>query len=371
MSVGAARPDGAGSTATTPTVDAPHASPADLAPATATAVAATTAGPGPPPGRRRGRRPPAVAAGAAVAALAPWAWFAVRDVAPLLDLVAIALPVAVAGLVAAVVLAAFLLRRAVLVVPLLSVLGFGVVAIVVPWSPRPTAPPRQPLSVVSANVAGPEDGAAADAVAATLVAADADVVVVAELSPAVDQRLRLAFPFHAETFAPTEADPVPPAVGVFSRTPISDVAVRPGGLPGLRVVLDSPSGPVVLYALHAPKAWLQTSDWGTTFGGHQHVIEDVAAAAGAEVLPVVVAGDLNTPDRSQGYRTLTAHLTDAARADWTGPTSVKDSTLWRLLALRVDHVLVSPSWCSDRARHLALPGSDHRAVAVDVGPCPR
>ncbi|SDF31974.1 endonuclease/exonuclease/phosphatase family protein [Pseudonocardia oroxyli] len=59
-------------------------------------------------------------------------------------------------------------------------------------------------------------------------------------------------------------------------------------------------------------------------------------------------------------------LTDAARDTWQGPTQV---TSWRLLLLRIDHVLVSPGWCGDDPLHVPLPGSDHQAVTATVGPC--
>jgi hypothetical protein len=59
-------------------------------------------------------------------------------------------------------------------------------------------------------------------------------------------------------------------------------------------------------------------------------------------------------------------LTDAMRSGWTGPTSV---TQWRLLLLRIDHLLVGPRWCGDASRRFELPGSDHDGVTATVGPC--
>jgi endonuclease/exonuclease/phosphatase family metal-dependent hydrolase len=83
---------------------------------------------------------------------------------------------------------------------------------------------------------------------------------------------------------------------------------------------------------------------------------------------VVVAGDLNSPDRAPDYRALVARggLIDAMRAEWAAPTSVGK---WMPLLVRIDHVLVSAGWCGDGARRFPLPGSDHAGITVSIGPC--
>jgi endonuclease/exonuclease/phosphatase (EEP) superfamily protein YafD len=322
------------------------------------------------PSRRGGARVRGVVRPAAAGlALVPWLWFPLRGVHPALDLVAIVLPLLVTALVAALVVAAVLLRRTVLVVPTASALAFGVVAVILPWSPASGGRPIRSVTVLTANIAGPEQLTAARSATASLLAAPADVVVVDELSPLVDRLLAPSFPYSAKTFPDGEENPLPPAVGVFARVPIVEARPAPDGLPGLRLRLEGPAGPFVLYALHVPKAAVGGSDWSTSFAGHDRLITTLAADASAESLPVVVAGDLNTPDRSQGYRTLRDRFRDAARTSWTGPTSVKSSLLWRFLALRIDHVFVTADWCAAHAGRVALAGSDHRGVRVDVGPC--
>ena len=84
--------------------------------------------------------------------------------------------------------------------------------------------------------------------------------------------------------------------------------------------------------------------------------------------PVILAGDFNTSDRSHGYRRLTGPFHDAMRRRWAGPTYV--STLWRPFLLRIDHVFMPKDWCAAHPQRFALPGSDHRCIAVTVGPCP-
>jgi endonuclease/exonuclease/phosphatase (EEP) superfamily protein YafD len=56
------------------------------------------------------------------------------------------------------------------------------------------------------------------------------------------------------------------------------------------------------------------------------------------------------------------------RTTRTGPTSIKP--LWRPLLLRIDHVLVSDGVCASEADRVRVPGADHRALVVRVGPCP-
>ncbi|HEV7535798.1 MAG TPA: endonuclease/exonuclease/phosphatase family protein, partial [Acidimicrobiia bacterium] len=82
----------------------------------------------------------------------------------------------------------------------------------------------------------------------------------------------------------------------------------------------------------------------------------------------VLAGDFDTSDRSGGYRQLAGRFRDAARSNFGGPTYV--APLWRPLFLRIDHVFVPRAWCSRHTRRFGIRGSDHRGVAVDVGPCP-
>lgn len=305
-------------------------------------------------------------------ALLPWAWFVVRDVQPALDLVAVGLPLLALALLGVAAVASLATRSLRWLVAVASVALFGVVVVGAPWAPRDGPPPEERVVVLTANIAGPEVRGPAEAVVASVVGADPDVVVVDELSPLVATMLAAAFPHHVETFPADELNPEPPAIGVFSQLPIIEAEVEPDGLPLIRAVVDGgPAGRFVLYGAHVPKAVLRPAGFATSFAGHDDIIRAMAAAAADEDLPVVVAGDLNTSDRSSGYRVLARQLEDGARADtWAGPTSAKDSPLWRLLALRIDHVLHSTSWCATDASRVELDGSDHRGVRVSLGPCP-
>jgi endonuclease/exonuclease/phosphatase (EEP) superfamily protein YafD len=327
------------------------------------------ASPAGPPPSRLSRLAPWV--GPAATASLPWTWFVWRDGFAIFDLVAVLLPPMVIGWVALLLGIAALRRSPRYLLAVGSAVVFALVAIVLPWAPIDSDPPVSATTIMTANAEGPEVSGPAEAVLASLLDADTDVLVVAEVSPLLARMLREHYRYYALTYPDEENSPLPPAVGVFSRVPLDDVTVRPDGLPGLRMVVDGEGGPFALYAMHVPKAWFGASDFSTSFSGHRDVVSDLADAAEEEALPVVVAGDLNTPDRSNGYRRLTEHLDDAARAErWAGPTSVKSSLLWRSFALRIDHILYSAPWCAAGRGQQTLEGSDHRGVIAEVGPCP-
>ncbi len=290
-----------------------------------------------------------------VLAALPWTWFGLRDVlGPPGDVVAILLPVLV-GLVTLGLLARRDRRSLLLAV---SVLAFGSAAVVGPWTPADAGPvaPGRSVRIAEANVRDSPDPAA------SLLGVSADVVVVAEMTPALDPPLAAAYPYRE--LALTGA----PNVAVYSRLPLR-VLDRPGpDLPGLRLQVDGPAGPFVLYALHVPRPWFTTrGGYQATVGEHHRFVLGIEAKARAETLPVVVTGDLNSPDRGRDYRLLIASgLVDAARAD---PTTFTSTGQWTALLLRIDHLLVSTGWCGDASGQIPLPGSDHRGVTATVGPC--
>jgi endonuclease/exonuclease/phosphatase (EEP) superfamily protein YafD len=129
-------------------------------------------------------------------------------------------------------------------------------------------------------------------------------------------------------------------------------------------VIRAPAGQVVLYAVHA-----LNPAYEYPFAQQLDFVDRVRRAALAETMPIVLAGDFNLSDRELGYRELAGSFRDAARAGWAGNTF--DQGLWRLFFLRIDYVFVDRSWCAADAHRVDVPGSDHEAVGVTVGPCPK
>ncbi|HZQ79502.1 MAG TPA: endonuclease/exonuclease/phosphatase family protein [Acidimicrobiia bacterium] len=301
---------------------------------------------------------------AAAAALAPWLWFAVRDLGFVFDLVATGLPVllVVAGLAAA-ALVAVRRRHAELLVATVSCLVAATVAVAGPWRPRPIPAPVRGLRIVSANVSS--RNRTLEAAVADALGQHGDLVLLIEAG-----KSRFTTPPEYPTIIrPKYSNQV-----IVSRYPVR-LLDRPGNWPkdfrAHRLEVDAPSGRVIVYLVHLVRPHLgprRLIHIRRQMHAQQKERDSLVASARTETAPVVVAGDFNTSDRSHGYRRLDGHYRDAMRARWAGPTFV--ATLWRPFLLRIDHVFVPHDWCAVHPKRFTLHGSDHRGVAVTVGPCP-
>jgi vancomycin resistance protein VanJ len=289
-----------------------------------------------------------------VLAVVPWAWFLLRDLAPLLDLVAVVLPVA--GAVAVVVFAAVaVLRRSpAAAMVALSVAAFTVVAVEEPRAPVARPAPQAPLHLVSANVY--ENNPEPEAAAAALLRDDADVLAVIEAEPAVTDGLDAAYAHNIDH----------DHIAIHSRYPAHEL---PSGASirhqiVIRARVWGPGGPFILYVIHQLNPL-----YDAAFAEQTDDLQAFIDRASSERQPVVLAGDFNMTDRSRGYRLLSASFADAMRSG-ARAGSTYDHGLWAPLFLRIDHIFTESSWCAAGGRALSLPGSDHQAIAVDVGPCP-
>lgn len=278
---------------------------------------------------------------------------------PVGDVFAILAPAVVAVVVVGAGAVGWRRRRALVLAGSTAVVG--IVVTVAPWVPADTGAvvPGQGVRMVAVN--------AADEVAAApgLAALAADVLVVVEMTSDLHPPLARAYR-HAHLDLGT------PDVAIYSRYPLRAPEPVIADLPGVRIVVDDPGGSFVLYALHVPRPWASTGgpQYQVTVREHRRLVELVADLAAAERGPVAVVGDLNTVDRGRNYRTLLdrGHLVDAMRDGWSAPTSVGK---WVPLLLRIDHVLVGAGWCGDYAGRRSVPGTDHLAVEVTIGPCAR
>ncbi|WP_433558636.1 endonuclease/exonuclease/phosphatase family protein [Pseudonocardia xinjiangensis] len=198
--------------------------------------------------------------------------------------------------------------------------------------------------------------------AGDLLAVRPDVLVMSEMTGTPAPALQSAYPYRERTVGG-------PEVAVYSRLPLRVLETPTPDRPGLRLEVTGPQGPFVLYALHVPRPWFTTEGaYQATVPEHHRIMVALAGRVTEETRPVVVIGDLNTPDRSRDYREILRDggLLDAMRDGWGGHTSTGQ---WTSLLLRIDHVLVSSGWCGDDARRITLAGSDHHGVAASVGPC--
>ena len=300
--------------------------------------------------------------GAAAAVLVPWAWFAVRNLSYGFDLVATGLPVLFVGLACALALYA-ILRRRLLAIGVVSCLLAGTLAVAGPWRSEAVPPPVRGFRIVAANVNSKNptiERAVADALAQ-----QGDVVLLIEAG-----RGHVAVPAEY----PTVIRPQYSNQLILSRFParlLDKPANWPNDFRAHRLEVDASTGRVIVYLVHLKRPHLgprRIIHIRTQLREQRREREAVLASARKETAPVVVAGDFNTSDRSRGYRRITGRFRDAMRARRAGPTYV--ATLWRPFLLRIDHIFIPRDWCASQPARFLLHGSDHRGLAVDVGPCP-
>ena len=301
--------------------------------------------------------------GAGVVALVPWSWFVVRNLTLLLDLVATGLPVLYSLAALGIAIYAAVRKRRLLFVGAVSWLLAGTAAVVGPWRPQSVPPPVQGFRVVSANVNS--DNRTIDRAVADALAQGGDVVLLIEAGKA-----RLAPPPEYTTvIRPRYSSQV-----ILSRFP-ARLLDKPAGWPNdfraHRLEVDAPTGRIIIYLAHLKRPHLgpgRIIRARSQLEAQRREREALLKSARAEAVPVVVAGDFNTSDRSRPYRRITGRFRDAMRARWGGPTYVK--TALRPFLLRIDHIFIPRDWCSARPERFTLHGSDHRGVAVNIGPCP-
>ena len=303
----------------------------------------------------------------AVAGLVPWAWFLVRDrLGVVTDVLAIVLPML--ALVIAVFVGLLGRRHRPAVAFAVSTLLVGIVATVLPWIPTGagTVDRARAVRIAASNIgAGELDGAD------KLIGLKADVLVVSEMGPPLTQRLSQTYPFNAHYWNG-------PAIGIFSRWPLT-VLEQPGpDLPGFMLRVHAPSGDFDLIAVHVPRPWWTSGgstyqspmpnhgSYQATAAEHHRLIEQIAARVAKDDHPVVVTGDFNSTDRGRDYRVLTSHLDDAMLDTWGQPSEIGK---WYTLMVRIDHLFVKPGWCADNSSWYSVPASDHRGLISTVGPC--
>ncbi len=185
-----------------------------------------------------------------------------------------------------------------------------------------------------------------------------DLVVVQELTSAWARdlsRLR-AYPYRA--MLPRE-DAY--GIGVLSRWPLDSVKAEDfagDGLPSLAGRVQIPDRPVRFLALHT--SWPVTPGLARARDGSlDAAARSIAAGSG----PAVVLGDLNATPWSPAYAAFlqTSGMRDAANGSRWQPTWLPG--FWPL-ALRIDHVFVSPGLCAESTQVGPAVGSDHRPLVA-------
>lgn len=305
-----------------------------------------------------------VRAAKAVALVAvAWTWLLLPRLRGLGEMGAVAAP-AFFGAVLVVHSGVLVRRRSLLVVvSSLPWLVSATVMLVSPRTPTHFATPRDPVTLIAANLRlkNPSPREAAR----ELVARHADVVVISESVHGSEAVLSAAYPYHVGYGYRRNRY----SEFVASRYPLRPRPV-PSDLRQAVVVEVMAPKPFILVGVHLPRAGIDVPHLSgkVSFAGQRLAVSAVTRLTGSSALPVVVAGDLNVSDRTAAYRRLVAHRRDAMRAGWA--RSTYQPFPWNFLALRIDHVLIDRTWCAEHARRFHPSGSDHSAVQVTIGRCP-
>ena len=229
-----------------------------------------------------------------------------------------------------------------------------------PWTHAPPVPRADAarISVFLYNV-WVRNGAL-DRLAAAIQAADADVVVLLEITAAARESLRpldARYPQRFECWQTPGCD-----ILVFSRLPIREPHVDFTGAPD-----------------HAPIAWFETSAAGCAvniFATHMtrpfpHLpawaqskqADDLAAALRGWPGPKILVGDFNAVPWGHIVKTVAerANLHVSLGAGGTWP-----SVLPAPLRLPIDHEMATDGIAFASRKVLSLPGSDHAAVLTEI-----
>lgn len=218
-----------------------------------------------------------------------------------------------------------------------------------------------PVTVIAASNVGP-DHTSVQAMAADVLAIDADVLNILELTPGDQVALRAAgieekYPYSIE-------DPQTGAhgSGIYSRYPIRNGDVLyVDGTPMARAIIELPSGPTTVVAVHTTQPLAGPRFLNVELQQLQQHVEQIDG-------PVILAGDFNATRQHQAFRELLesgfrdAHL-EAGRgwsATWPMGRRLPPFAL-------IDRVVVSDGLTASSVAEVKISGSDHRAVVATIG----
>ncbi|MFD7707073.1 endonuclease/exonuclease/phosphatase family protein [Streptomyces sp. NPDC059786] len=227
----------------------------------------------------------------------------------------------------------------------------------------PAGPAVAGLRVLTSNV---EFGRATDALVPAIRRERPDLVFVEECDDGCQDRLDAefretgAFPYRAAVPGTGSGGSV-----ILSRFPLRRAAGVDGsmGMPG---AVAGVRGHTVRLQLAHPMPPLpeQLGVWRRELGALR------AWAAAGDGTPTVLAGDFNaSQDHAAFRRILDTGLYDGARLAGAGRTPswpARTAGTAPHFGAQIDHVLVSPDFSARRAAFLTLPGTDHRALVVDL-----
>ncbi len=233
------------------------------------------------------------------------------------------------------------------------------VAVTPQWFPAGPEPATEAPTVrlYSANLWA--RNADVDAIAASLRAADADVVVLIELGDTPAERLdEILRGYPNRVITPRIDRPTGPARSVIaSRFPLTTIRDRPDGLHAVGASVRTPLGLTHLVGVHLTRPWPFQEQWGqiSQTMALRDVVEELKG-------PVVVAGDFNSVSSArigkQVRRDLGLHPAPGFPGTWPAPLPAP-------LGVTIDQVYASPDLAFVSRRLGRANGSDHRPVVTE------
>ncbi len=220
-----------------------------------------------------------------------------------------------------------------------------------------------PLRLLVANVHALND--TPDSLLSMLTESDAEVLILAEPPPQVMRELRpdgmlaRSYP-HVVRSKPNRGTHA--WLVVASRLPLTQA---PGTVPGINPVVITVQGhSVAIIATHliSPRS-------PTRYRQAQQQISIVASLAqefNDQNMPLILAGDLNSPPGSHLSRSLTEKTGTQRAKPITTIAGSWPTVLPRWLALPIDGAMVSPGIKIEHWSLVDLPGSDHRGLKIDL-----
>jgi endonuclease/exonuclease/phosphatase (EEP) superfamily protein YafD len=225
-----------------------------------------------------------------------------------------------------------------------------------------TTAPR--LRLLSANLY--DDNPTPEAAAQRVMAADADVAVLVEVSPRMQAALAYAgldsrYPYHSTNPVGRSGN----VDGIWSRLPLDDeryFRISYTDLPTGLVHVGNRSLRVI--GVHIDSALHNRVKWAEELDKLRQVVRALRG-------PLVVSGDFNATRWNPPFGELLATgLADAHEATGKGLSFSwpVDAPIWAPLAplMRIDHALVNHDVAPIAVHDVTMPGSDHRAFMVEL-----
>lgn len=228
------------------------------------------------------------------------------------------------------------------------------------WTPTKGVPvPDQPIvRVYSANLYVFNTDVAA--MRRSIVAADADILVLVELGQAPASRLDQLLPDYPHRVLIGQARAGDHARSIIaSRYPILQrLPERPDGLSTVGATVQTPIGLINVFGVHLTRPWPYQYQWGQ--------ISQVMALAermkAAPAHPVIAAGDFNSVSSARIGKQIQSDLGLIPATGWPGTWP---SQILAFAGITIDQVYRSPDLALITRRLGEPTGSDHRPVITE------